>query len=166
MIVINHLIIVSSPCNLQRGLISSRMFTFHVIWKKFGNMSICDDHWSPTSRTIMLHVICEKFGRTFFPWMTVTYIRNVSIPCYLTIWAYASHVKLANGEEHILVGSLDMNQGLQVVGRDYWEIFSKGIILQLRQAFKRNDEHVLLATTKFVAHRVKSTSSTQCYWLL
>jgi hypothetical protein len=33
--------------------------------------------------------------------------------CFLLMF---EHVKLANGEEHILVGSLDMNQGLQVVG--------------------------------------------------
>jgi hypothetical protein len=83
--------------------------------------------------------------------------------CFLLMF---EHVKLANGEEHILVGSLDMNQGLQVVGGDCWEIFLKGILLQLRRVFKRNDKHVLFATTKFVAHHVKSTSSTQCYLLL
>ena len=78
------------------------------------------------------------------------------LPCYfydmsLSFLSVFEQVKLSNGEEHFLVGSLDLNQCLWLLGEIIGKYFLEGIISQLRWGFKRNDKHVLLALAKFVA---------------
>lgn len=117
---INHFRNDSALCNLQKGCRISMNVDF-------------------TLGMFLLHVKYNRFGRVS------NHFRNVSVPCNLQVWQdflsinddhlpqecfYSmlfykrslslvllfEQVKLANGEEHFLVGSLDLNQGLRLPG--------------------------------------------------